>query len=526
MIQVLQSHVIALIAAGEVIHSPRDVLKELIENALDAQGTEITIDLKYGGIEHIAVHDNGTGLSAQDLNLAPQRHATSKIQTIDDLLAVRSYGFRGEGLYAIASVCNFSMQSRTVHDMLGHKIAITLPDRKTVASVCSMNIGTSVICDQLFAPIPVRRKLLKNPRLELKKSLETIKALCLIHKTVSVRVRENQDMVLHLQSHSSDFVDRLIQAFPGTQKHLWVFSQRTFDQGSVQGWFYPESTKGLEQLWYLNDRWFVQNVFIKLAQRYTEHGLLVVQLQLRPDQIDVNMHPQKHQFGFYRQEALLSSLGDFFLDWIGMPCTSFETKEKVLAGLSERSNNVVVGSYYSPSQASSNFSRTHLVSPGAVVQVLEAQRETREHLGSKARHNIPRPQILFLESHLALFSASDLVIFNPFSLLQDIAQQSMLIPLADPIVIFKAETSSMLKNLGLTIDHDTIIALPAAIDRYILMTWLCEENDDILKLYQLLHETFIQFMVSQDDLLVWIQAHKSFIGIKNIKDLTQLLINA
>ncbi|MBM4222857.1 MAG: hypothetical protein FJ161_03560 [Gammaproteobacteria bacterium] len=317
-IYVLPESVQALIAAGEVIHSPRDILKELIENSLDAGAKNIEISLHYGGIEHISVIDDGVGIPAEQIELAVTRYATSKLKSADDLLTIPTYGFRGEALFTIASVTNFSLRSCTQDQKIGATITIQSPSRVPVVGQLAMKVGTHVICDQLFAPIPVRRRFLKSPGLEQKKCLYIAKALLLPHSECAVRVTDFHQLLLHIPQ--ADPLTRLIAAFPETMRSGWHQKTFIFDHGQIHGWCFGESVKGLSQFWYCNKRWFQNPALEKLTGQYLIKGILIIEIQFHETtHIDVNIHPQKHTIGFQYQDSLMSSLRDFFNDWFGRP---------------------------------------------------------------------------------------------------------------------------------------------------------------------------------------------------------------
>jgi DNA mismatch repair protein MutL len=515
MIAVLPPHVAALIAAGEVIHSPRDVLKELIENALDAGSTALEITLRYGGIEGIRVTDNGSGLSSEDLLLAPQRHATSKIRSTADLLDLSSFGFRGEGLYSIAAVSNFTMGSRRKSDAIGSKISIALPDRESSLSECSMNIGTFVQCDQLFAPIPVRRKLLKSPRVELKRSLEIIRSLLLVHPEVQVHVFDQQEVVLTLHEASLDFPARLTQAFPLTRKSLWKNCKRSFDQGCIEGWYYAESTKGLEQQWYINKRWFSQSAFIRIAQRYIEHGILIIQLSLKPEYIDVNLHPQKHHMGFYLQDSLLSSLGDFFMDWLGLPCPIEDLPNPASSPVA-----ITESIAYPSSVVSSAVPRQSSSHRGVKASFLQFEKTKITSVKTSALPQQSRSQILFLDQTHALLRDRNLILFNPLKLLSQMIQQTDFIDLIEPFYIKSQEKIAIFHTMGLCNPHGRVDSIPRYIDRYTLLAWLSEEKNDILRLYELLKDSFMHFVHDQSEKTKdWIQSQECFLGVRTLQDL-------
>ncbi len=322
MIQFLDPSVAALIAAGEVIHGPRDVLKELIENSLDAQAKNIHIDLSYGGIESISIRDDGIGLNEADLQLSIQKYATSKIVRISDLENLDTFGFRGEGLFSICTVSNLTIRTRQANSDIGFELVSVLPDKTPRVHPCgALRFGTEVICANLFAPIPVRRKLLKNTHLETKRVCDRVRALLVMQEDVNIELKNNGKVLMRLSAvKTTHFLDRLMQAYPQTKAKSWIYQEQIFDSGVIRAWYYPDNTKGLDQTWVVNKRWVAQSVFLKAAQRFVQQGILIVSIDLFSRDIDVNVHPQKHQIGFFKEDAILHTIVDFFQSFLGAYC--------------------------------------------------------------------------------------------------------------------------------------------------------------------------------------------------------------
>lgn len=319
MIRFLEPSVAALIAAGEVIHGPRDVLKELIENSLDAQAKNLQIDLTYGGLESICVRDDGIGLSESDLRLSIEKYATSKIRHISDLENLETFGFRGEGLFSICTVSNLTIRTRQLNAEIGFELVSVLPDKTPQVHPCgSLRLGTEVICANLFAPIPVRRKLLKNNSLETKRACDRVRALVLLQHHLHVQLKNNGKILLELSSVSEEsLLTRILEAYPQTQRKDWMAQEQIFDSGRIRAWYYPDHTKGLEQIWTINKRWVAQSSFLKVAQRFVQQGILIVSLELFARDIDVNIHPQKHQVGLFKEDAILHTIVDFLQNFLG-----------------------------------------------------------------------------------------------------------------------------------------------------------------------------------------------------------------
>jgi DNA mismatch repair protein MutL len=184
------------IAAGEVVERPFSVVKELLENALDAGSSKVELDLEEGGIRLIRVRDNGSGIASEDLSVAIQRHATSKIASLDDLEQVQTLGFRGEALPSIASVSRFSIRSKTRHQTHGAMIAIEGGVVSTVTPD-SHPEGCSIEVRDLFYNVPARRKFLKTERTELAHIEDWLRSLALAKPDVELRIRHNGKEIKH-----------------------------------------------------------------------------------------------------------------------------------------------------------------------------------------------------------------------------------------------------------------------------------------------------------------------------------------
>ena len=175
------------IAAGEVIERPANVVKELVENSVDAGADKITIEVKKGGKTFIKITDNGKGIDKEDMPLSLERHATSKIKSVDDLEHTYTMGFRGEALASIASISNFTMISRTENEELGVKIVAEGGDIISAEEV-QANSGTTIIVENIFFNTPVRYKFLKNDGTEFRYIKEWLEKFAMAHLDVSVKL--------------------------------------------------------------------------------------------------------------------------------------------------------------------------------------------------------------------------------------------------------------------------------------------------------------------------------------------------
>lgn len=295
------------IAAGEVIERPASVLKELIENALDAGATRIDIDLQKGGVELIRVSDDGHGIPADEMTLAISRHATSKISMLDDLLRLHSLGFRGEALASICSVSQWEIASRTGGRDEAFRLTGQMPDKVLAANHAR---GTTVSIHELFGNTPARRKFLRTERTELRYCDDVIRRMALARFDVGFYVRHNGRFVHRLPAVRDDIgrtrrVAKLCgEAFIRAALAL-DFSHKDL---RLHGWIsnaqYSRQQTDL-QFFYINGRIIrdrVINHAIRLAYQALlptgRHAAYVLNLELAPALVDVNVHPTKHEVRF------------------------------------------------------------------------------------------------------------------------------------------------------------------------------------------------------------------------------------
>lgn len=201
-IEVLPESISQVIAAGEVIERPASVVKELMENAIDAGSSEITVELKSGGLQLIRVMDNGEGMDQEDVPVAFQRYATSKIKKAEDLYAIHTLGFRGEALPSISQVSKMILQTRTPHSLSGTEVICEGGEIKSISEI-GCPIGTEVEVKNLFYNIPVKRKFLKSIRSELRYALNHFLRLSLSHPTISFKfIHDGRILQEHLKTES------------------------------------------------------------------------------------------------------------------------------------------------------------------------------------------------------------------------------------------------------------------------------------------------------------------------------------
>ena len=325
-IQKLPAALANQIAAGEVVERPASVVKELVENALDAGATRIEVRIQQGGSSLIEVLDNGSGIHPDDLVLAVLRHATSKISTAEQLAAIATLGFRGEALASIAAISRFSLSSSQTDDGLGFEVAVdTAIDHETPQSSFKDLIqpkpiaharGTRVVIRDLFYNVPARRKFLKSVATEYSHIEEVIKRMALVHFDVAfVLIHQDQrKLELPIADSGELRLQRVRKILGGrfADTAHWVDAQ-SLDL-RLAGWLgHPAEARSQADLQYLyvNGR-VVKDRSVSHALRMAyesvlhghKHPAFLLFLELDPERVDVNVHPTKHEVRFVAQREI------------------------------------------------------------------------------------------------------------------------------------------------------------------------------------------------------------------------------
>jgi DNA mismatch repair protein MutL len=354
-IQQLNPHVVNRIAAGEVIERPASVVKELLENSVDALATRIEVDIAAGGLELIRVTDNGEGMHPDDLELAVLSHATSKIRSDSDLDQVATLGFRGEALASIASVSRFQIRTRKTGLPTGRELHAEGGEVKTLHE-CGCQEGTRIEVHNLFFNTPARRRFLRKPSTEFGRISEQFTRIALANPRLHMVLRHNDRMVYELPGSASQ-EDR-IRRFFGSEiadKLIAVESETAASDGqTTRLWGFvgnPSLSKSTRknQFLFLNGRW-IQDRSLQHALGEAYRGLLMVGrnpvsflfFEVPPQLVDVNVHPTKTEVRFQDSQALYRQLLrtirdrfvqlDFHID-IQIPAkSSSDVPELALAG--------------------------------------------------------------------------------------------------------------------------------------------------------------------------------------------------
>ena len=324
IIQLLPKSTANQIAAGEVVQRPASVVKELLENAVDAGSTEIKLFIKNGGCTHIQVDDNGTGMNAFDARMCWERHATSKITKAGDLYNLNTLGFRGEALASIASVSEVEMRTKSEEESVGTCIIINAGTLDTQENTAT-NRGTSITVRNLFYNIPARKNFLKSIAVETKHIFEEYQRIALAYPALNFEFY-NQDKNLS-KLRSGSLKHRIANLFNVKEENLIDASEQTEIVG-ITGYIgtptIAKRTRGSQYL-FANER-FIKDAYLNHAISSAYGGLLeekkypffVLFLNVDPGKIDVNIHPTKHEVKFEDGRHVYTLLQSVIKKTLGM----------------------------------------------------------------------------------------------------------------------------------------------------------------------------------------------------------------
>lgn len=322
LIRLLPDHVANKIAAGEVVERPASVLKELLENALDAGATQLEVSVLRGGRSLLQVVDNGKGMSRDDALMSVERHATSKIRDVDDIENIRTMGFRGEALAAIASVSRFELITRLAEEMSGTRVAISAGKIQQVDEAGSAP-GTSITVRNLFFNVPARRKFLRTESTELSHVRQMFVVHALAHPGVGFRLVVEEKEIYRLASGAS-LDERLRELFGADLLNSLKLIEYAGMEVQVKGYAgLPRIARGdrSEQYVFVNGRpasapvvgYAIREAYHTVVPK-GRHPVLFLFIETDPAQVDVNVHPTKKEIRFRRsstvRDAVMRGLAD------------------------------------------------------------------------------------------------------------------------------------------------------------------------------------------------------------------------
>ncbi len=315
IIQKLPDHVANQIAAGEVVQRPASVVKELLENAVDAKSTDIKLIIKEAGKTLIQVIDNGVGMGEEDARLCFERHATSKIRQAEDLFSLYTKGFRGEALASIAAIAHVEMKTRQPQQELGTHLVIE-GSKFMSQEVAVLPQGTSFAIKNLFFNIPARRNFLKSDVVEHRHIIDEFQRVALAHPQIHFTYYHNGEELFNLPA--SNFRQRIVNIFGGKTNEKLVPVKEETEIVSIAGFVtkpeFAKKNRG-EQFFFVNDR-FIKSAYLHHAIMAAYEGLLkdgcqpgyFLFLQVPPHTIDINIHPTKTEIKFDDEHALYAIL--------------------------------------------------------------------------------------------------------------------------------------------------------------------------------------------------------------------------
>lgn len=373
IIHLLPSHVSNQIAAGEVVQRPASIVKELIENSIDAGATKIEVIIRDGGKNLVQVVDNGKGMSKEDAVQAFKRHATSKISTTEDIYKILTKGFRGEALSSIAAVAQVELKTITSEDQVGTMLYMEGGELQ-FQEPTSLTEGTSFSVKNLFYNIPARRKFLKNNNIEFRHIIDEFQRIALSHPEIELDLYHQDEIVFKLRKTTPML--RIVDIFGRKLHPQLVPIKEDLDWIKLSGYVgKPEASKKTrgEQFLFANKRFFRSPYLNKAVQEAFE-GLLQVGylptfflfLEIDPEKIDVNIHPQKTEVKFEDESLIFALLRSTIKKALGIyniaPSLDFDRDPKIdelLAPITSPSkansqgNNISVDRNFNP------FEREH-----------------------------------------------------------------------------------------------------------------------------------------------------------------------
>ena len=304
------------IAAGEVIERPASVIKEMVENSIDAGATNITVEIKNGGISYIKVTDNGRGIAQDDLEIAFERHATSKIRTAEDLNTVTSMGFRGEALASIAAISNVEMISKTEEQETGYKIVVEGGDILEKEEV-GCQTGTAITVKNLFFNTPVRYKFLKKDYTESGYIEDAITRIAIVHPDIAIKLINTGKTII--QTNGKGDLKSVIYSIYGKEVANGVLEvSYSYEDIQITGVIgKPEISRSnrSNQMFFVNKR-YIKDKTLSAATEQAYKGLIpigkfgfvVLNIEINPAKVDVNVHPAKLEVRFEEENKVFQSI--------------------------------------------------------------------------------------------------------------------------------------------------------------------------------------------------------------------------
>lgn len=499
IIHLLPDNVSNQIAAGEVVQRPSSVVKELLENAIDAKATQIQLIIKEAGRNLIQVVDNGVGMSVTDARMSFERHATSKITTTEDIFHIHTKGFRGEALASIAAVSQVELKTRKEEDELGTHIIIEGGD---IISQLPVNtaVGSTFLIKNLFFNVPARRKFLKSNSVEFRHILDEFHRVALAHEDIQFQLFNNDEEMFRLRSGS--LLQRISEIFGRKIQHQLIPIAEQLDWIKLNGFIgKPEGAKKArgEQFFFVNQRFF-RSTYLNKAVQDAFEGLIpprflpsfFLYIQIDPERIDVNIHPTKTEIKFEDEASIYALLRTAIKKSLGVynvvPSLDFDQNPDWSFSLNKKDTPVVepkinINSSYNPFDTTSGKP-----SRAEKVNLHELYASSRQEILTSEMFDNPSETIT--ESSLLRLSNgrwitekdSNVLILDPYRIHQtvlyenhmknskgNVLSQQLLFPIERPVYDLEKEkldsikTALFAEGLDMEIEEDllTITAIPS-----------------------------------------------------------------
>lgn len=386
IIQLLPDYVANQIAAGEVVQRPASVVKELLENAIDAKASKVELIIRDAGKNLIQVVDDGIGMSETDARMAFERHATSKIRTTEDIFKISSKGFRGEALASIAAVAQVELRTKKQNAEIGTNIYIEGGELEFQEPIQTAE-GSNFLVKNLFYNVPARRKFLKKDNVEFRHIIDEFHRVALAHEQIEFSLYHNDEEIFKLRK--ANLSQRIVDIFGRKLQPLLVPVKEDLGWVKLDGFVAkPEGAKKTrgEQFFFVNGRFFRSAYFNRAVQEAFE-GLLApayiptffLYLELDPEKIDVNIHPQKTEVKFEDEHLIYALIRSTIKRSLGIyniaPSLDFDRdpQKDIFAGISSKANtssqftDIKVDRNYNPFQ-SEKMTDVKMVNLGEMYQ--------------------------------------------------------------------------------------------------------------------------------------------------------------
>lgn len=319
-IRKLDDTVINRIAAGEVIQRPASAIKELLENSLDAKSTNIQITAKQGGLKFLQIQDNGTGIRKEDLSIVCERFTTSKLKTFEDLSGIGTYGFRGEALASISHVAHLTIVTKTADSLIGYKTSYEDGKAKGPPKPYATTDGTFITVEDLFYNIPTRRKALRSPNEEYAKIIDVVGKYAIHNHKVGFTLKKQGEITSDIKTNPSSTVIDNIRLIFGTAVAKDLLEIKSTDDmlkceisGQISNVNY--SNKKLIFLLFINNRLVDSSGLRKIIEQVysvylpkSSHPFVYISIKLDPQNVDVNVHPTKHEVHFLHEDRIIDKV--------------------------------------------------------------------------------------------------------------------------------------------------------------------------------------------------------------------------